>query len=200
MLMSCSLTGRESSPLFAADHPIFFRTGTMDWVHHVPVYVLNTLMFSVLSGPAFQFQACILTGIPGGVEYLLQVIEGEGLLSRALYKDYSSWINTHIRAPLGWLGGYICLVGWLRAWQAGGASLWQSIVFVGMGVHACWNAPFFGRQAIEANIVDIVNRFALVGGELKLPKVRALSGVVADADGAVNTKVMTVTRVNTPLV
>ena len=38
-------------------HPIFFKTGKMDWVHHVPVYILNTLMFSVLSGPVFQFQA-----------------------------------------------------------------------------------------------------------------------------------------------
>ena len=23
-------------------HPIFFKTGLMDWVHHVPVYILNT--------------------------------------------------------------------------------------------------------------------------------------------------------------
>ena len=34
----------------------------------------------------------------------------------------------------------------------------------------------FLPQAVEANIVDIVNRYSLVGGELKLPKVRALSG------------------------
>ena len=69
----------------------------MDWVHHVPLYVLNTLMFSVVSGPALQAQACILTGIPGGVDYLLQVFEGEGWLSRALYKELASFNNTHVR-------------------------------------------------------------------------------------------------------
>jgi hypothetical protein len=53
---------------------------------------------------------------------------------------------------------------------------------VAMGVHACWNAPFFGRQAVEANIVDIINRFNLVGGDLKLPKVRALSGKAAESN------------------
>jgi len=164
-------------------HPIFFKTGTMDWVHHIPVYTLNTLMFSVLSGPAFQLQACILTGIPGGVDYFLQVLEGEGLLSRALYKELGSWINTHIRAPLGWLSGYICLVGLYRASQAGEASSWQTIVFFLLGLHACWNAPFFCRQAVEANILDTVNRFRLVGGELKLPKVRALSGKAVDSKG-----------------
>ena len=35
-------------------HPIFFATGRMDWIHHVPVYILNTLMFSVRSLPTPQ--------------------------------------------------------------------------------------------------------------------------------------------------
>ena len=47
-----------------------------------------------------------------------------------------------------------------------------------------WNPPFFGRQTIEANIVDniIVNRFDLSGNSqdrqraVSLGKVRALSG------------------------
>eukprot|EP00966_Prymnesium_polylepis_P099213 2297947-Prymnesium_polylepis.2 len=155
-------------------HPIFFKTGKMDWIHHVPVYILNTMMFTVLTGPAFQAQVCILTGIPGGIDYLLQVVEGQGCLSRAIYKGWSSWINTYVRAPLAYLTGYVGILG--LCWQREEASLWQSVVCVLMGVHACWNAPFFGRQAVEANIVDIVNRHELVGGSLKLPKVRSLSG------------------------
>ena len=125
-------------------HPIFFKTGKMDWVHHVPVYVLNTLMFSVLSGPVFQFQACVLSGIPGGVDYLLQVFEGQGYLSRSLYKDWASWINIYVRAPFGYISGYVCIVGLFS--RLGEATIWQCVVFVGMGVHACWNAPFFCRQ------------------------------------------------------
>lgn len=160
-------------------HPIFFKTNVMDWIHHTPVYLLNTAMFSVLSGPVFQLQGLILTGFPGGLDYLLQALEGEGLLSRGLYKELASSINVYVRAPLGFVSGYICLVGlWHHSAES---TVWQSIVFIGMGVHACWNAPFFGRQAIEANIVDIVNRFSLVGGSLKLPRVRAFSGRSAEA-------------------
>ena len=59
-------------------HPIFFKTNVMDWIHHIPVYILNTLMFSTLSGPVFQLHAMILTGVPGGIEYFLLVLEGEG--------------------------------------------------------------------------------------------------------------------------
>jgi hypothetical protein len=45
-----------------------------------------------------------------------------------------------------------------------------------------WNPPFFGRQTIEANIVDIINRFDMAGNSqdrkkaVSLGKVRALSG------------------------
>ena len=49
-------------------HPIFFRTGAMDWIHHTPVYLCNALMFGCLSGDAFHLQALIMTGIPGGVD------------------------------------------------------------------------------------------------------------------------------------
>ena len=41
---------------------------------------------------------------------------------------------------------------------------------------------YFGRQAIEANVVDVINRFGLQGNDqdrkkaIKLPQVRALSG------------------------
>ena len=46
------------------------------------------------------------------------------------------------------------------------------------GVHAAWNPPYFCRQAVEANVVDVINRFSdsLTVGSIKLPKVRALSG------------------------
>ena len=30
-------------------HPIFFSTGRMDWIHHTPVYILNTLIFTIRS-------------------------------------------------------------------------------------------------------------------------------------------------------
>lgn len=155
-------------------HPIFFKTGTMDWVHHVPVYVVTTLMFSVPSCDAVHLQSLVLTGIPGGLDYFLQVLEGQGLLGRAAYKEHCCVINTWLRAPLGAVSAYVCLLGLYHGWAH--CTTWEAFVYFVLGIHAVWNPPFFCRQAVEANVVDCVNRFGLSTAELKLPKVRALSG------------------------
>lgn len=31
-------------------HVIAFQTNSMDWVHHIPLYILNTLMFATMAG------------------------------------------------------------------------------------------------------------------------------------------------------
>ena len=153
-------------------HPIFFKTGAMDWIHHVPVYILNTIMFSVPSCDAIHFQAFILCGVPGGIDYLLQVVETEGHLSRSYYKEVCAQINMWVRAPLGVISSYTMLVG--TYWGVHG--WYNQFVLVLLALHAFWNPPFFCRQAVEANTVDTINRFALESGSIKLPKVRALSG------------------------
>mmetsp|Transcript_46601 Transcript_46601/g.151401 ORF Transcript_46601/g.151401 Transcript_46601/m.151401 type:complete len:274 (+) Transcript_46601:252-1073(+) len=155
-------------------HPLFFNTNRMDVIHHVPVYVVNTLMFSVPSVDAIHLQSLILTGVPGGLDYLLQILEGEGLLSRAAYKELCAAINTYLRAPLGTISAFACLVGVLHAGDAIGG--YERCVYTLLGVHAAWNPPFFCRQAVEANVVDTVNRFGLEAGGIKLPAVRALCG------------------------
>lgn len=165
-------------------HPIFFRTGRMDWIHHTPVYILNVLLMGCLTSDVFELQAIIMTGIPGGLDYLLLVLEGEGAISRATYKSDSAYINNWFRAPVGFLSGYICLVGLLHqtSQQDTIVTNYQLFVFFFMGIHGMWNPPFFGRQTIEANIVDIINRFDMAGNSqdrkkaVSLGKVRALSG------------------------
>ena len=53
----------------------------------------------------FPLQAFILTGAPGGLDYLLLVLEGEGYLGRARYKHLSGNINNWVRGPLGFISG-----------------------------------------------------------------------------------------------
>ena len=132
-------------------HPVFFRTGKMDWIHHIPVYALNMLMFGCKFSDVFALQAIIMTGLPGGIDYFLLVLEGEGVIERATYKSLSAHINNWFRAPLGFIAGYSCLLGLLRQ-SHDDASSYQLFVFLFMGLHSCWNPPFFGRQTIEANV------------------------------------------------
>ena len=71
------------------------------------VYIVNFLMFGCLAGNIFCLQGIILTGLPGGLDYLLLVFEGEGWLGRARYKDLSANINNWFRAPLGFISGWV---------------------------------------------------------------------------------------------
>ena len=121
-----------------------------------------------------------MTGVPGGLDYLLLVFEGEGLMKRSTYKGISASINNWFRGPLGVISGYICLLGLWHQWEAPALTTYQITTFVGLGIHALWNPPFFGRQAIEANIVDTINRFEMVGKVHKgisLGQVRSKSGL-----------------------
>ena len=44
-------------------HPIFFKTGMMDWVHHVPVYILNTRAWAwLLPARPVSTQSGTITG------------------------------------------------------------------------------------------------------------------------------------------
>ena len=71
---SDAASGTPSQPFT----PTLPRAWRQDWIHHVPVYILNTLMFSVRAGDVILLQALVMTGIPGGVDYLLPVVEGDG--------------------------------------------------------------------------------------------------------------------------
>ena len=102
-------------------------------------------MFSVRMGDAVLLKALILCGIPGGIDYLLQVLEGEGKLSRGAYKDHCAQINTWMRTPLGCISGYALLAGTYHQWEQ--ATGYEACVFTLMGIHAAWNSHFFGRQA-----------------------------------------------------
>ena len=74
-----------------------------------------------------------------------QVLEGEGKLSRAAYKDACASVNTWMRTPLGCIAGYTLMAGLYAQWES--ASRHEAIVLGIMGPHCVWNALFFGRQA-----------------------------------------------------
>ena len=150
-------------------HPIFFKTGAMDWIHHVPVYILNTIMFSVPSCDAIHFQAFILCGVPG-IDYLLQVVETEGHVA-LLLQEVCAQINMWVRAPLGVISSYTMLVG--TYWGVHG--WYNQFVLVLLALHAFWNPLLLqaGRRAEHGRHDQSLR--SRVGID-QAAKVRALSG------------------------
>ena len=112
------------------------------------------------------------------------------MMTRASVKHYSSMINTWFRLPMGYASGLIAFVGVYHQYERI-TSTYQCVIFILMGIHAMWNAPFFGKNAIEANVVDTVNRFNLQGHSgtekrksLSLTRVQSLSGKVVKLKSA----------------
>ena len=93
-------------------------------------------------------QGFILSGAPGGLDYLLLVLEGQGVMSRSTYKHLSSHINTWVRGPLGFISGHTCLVGLYHQvggkWgRFGGCCGWE------ICVSSCWLCTVLAPTALE---------------------------------------------------
>jgi len=66
-----------------------------DWIHHVPVYVLNTLMFSILSGNVVSL--CVSMTIRGGVAVCVLKPDALLLAGRLAHRESMSMGPPYVR-------------------------------------------------------------------------------------------------------
>jgi len=123
-------------------HPVYFNTEAekiCDWIHHVHHYILNILMFGCLFSDAFALQALVMTGLPGYLDSVLLILEGEGKIKKATHK---AWISNQllIRIPVGFIAGYLCNLGLWRQYDQplNPPSTYQVFVFLFMGIYGTW--------------------------------------------------------------
>lgn len=85
-----------------AYHCLFFRLPTADIVHHA-VFVVVLCGFAIpfkhVGGVSNNFGCFFLSGLPGGINYILLVLVREGRLAPLTQKAWDAWINTWIRGP-----------------------------------------------------------------------------------------------------
>ena len=155
-------------------HPIAFGPlKPIDWIHHIPNYICTMLSFSFYWNGNLNLSVFALTGLPGGVDYVLLVCVGQGWQSRYSYKRWSARINVWLRAPLACATAYIGLASLAHQWA--GTSWGQVAVTLLLNGHSLWNGPFFMRNTVEAFVVEVVNAHKLGGEErLSLGKVQKL--------------------------
>jgi hypothetical protein len=127
----------------------------MDWIHHIPAYMVSGLSLFFLWGGNFAFAHFVVVGLPGGIDYALLVALGQGWISREAYKGYCATINVWIRCSLGQMTAFIGLLGLYNQWND--TSTLQRVVSVGHAVHNYWNTLFFMRQAVEAHVLSTLS-------------------------------------------
>lgn len=128
-----------------------FKLSAADYFHHglfIPTIALPGQLFRW--GPLSNFQAFFISGLPGGIDYLLLGLQKVGKLDHMLEKRVNANLNTWLRAPGILISTTLCYQGLLYGHC--GRSLpdllrppmWAMLLQVCLPPY---NALYFGKQA-----------------------------------------------------
>lgn len=129
-----------------------FRLSAADYFHHgvfIPTIALPGLIY--VWGPLSNFQAFFISGLPGGIDYLLLGLQKVGMLSHLTEKRVNANLNIWLRLPGILIATVLCFQGVLYA--RSGARLpeqlrppaWAMLLQL---VLPPYNAIYYGKQAV----------------------------------------------------
>jgi hypothetical protein len=98
-------------------HPLAFKTNRMDWIHHIPAYLVQFTTLCFLWGGNINFGHFAVMGLPGMLDYAFLVALGQGLLSRQTYKGYCGSINLWLRCPIAIASGFLGTLSLGHQWE-----------------------------------------------------------------------------------
>jgi hypothetical protein len=98
-------------------HPLAFKTNRMDWIHHIPAYIVQFSTINFLWGGNINFGHFAIVGLPGLLDYALLVALGQGLVSRQTYKTHCATINVWMRCPLAISSAFLGLLSLSHQWE-----------------------------------------------------------------------------------
>ena len=90
-------------------HVLAFRPlPQVEWVHHVlMIGVVGPVVFYYARGAIIDYCSFFLSGLPGGIDYVMLALVKNGRISKEVEKRVNSGINTWMRTPFGVVGAYI---------------------------------------------------------------------------------------------
>ena len=129
---SCSFAGTPCASKVGLDltvgihlwHALAYALKPIDWIHHLPTYVVCAIGLYVPFGPGLNFALLALMGVPGGIDYLLLVLVKLGLLNPLVEKSANQSLNVWLRCPIAVISAYVYIVGagtWRRRSDPGQA-------------------------------------------------------------------------------
>eukprot|EP00041_Stephanoeca_diplocostata_P024777 m.636663 g.636663 ORF g.636663 m.636663 type:complete len:260 (-) comp22599_c0_seq1:2615-3394(-) len=128
-------------------HCIAFKLSVADIVHHlVFVSILCGLgiAFKTRGGIANNFGCFFLSGLPGGLDYILLVLKCEGYIGKMTEKRLNRYIQQWIRGPSMSIYGFIAWTAWRRGHTA---HLHGAVVFLVAFLHF-FNGVYYADEAV----------------------------------------------------
>lgn len=127
-----------------------------DWLHHILMIGIGLpIGWATDSNSLLGYSLFFMTGLPGGIDYVLLFLVRNGWLQKETEKNINAWLNTWIRSP-GCIS-HVTLTILLASTRDTLYSMsWFGCMLV--AVLTYWNGQYFMRQVVENN--------ALHGGRL----------------------------------
>eukprot|EP00758_Cryptobia_borreli_P012125 Tbor_TRINITY_DN5719_c2_g1::TRINITY_DN5719_c2_g1_i1::g.20386::m.20386 len=131
-------------------HILAFSLSNADIFHHIVfagVLSLGSIPVKGQIGIAMNYTCFFLSGLPGGIHYLILVLYYQGYVSRAFEKRVFTFINVYIRGP-----SMVAMATlWWCNYQAGNIiceEIWALFVLLGF-----INGQYYNQQAVESAAV-----------------------------------------------
>ena len=119
-----------------------------DWLHHI-VMIFFTLPMGLYfnCGPIMGHSLFFLTGLPGGINYLLLFLQRNNLIEKKTQKYYNYQLNIWIRQP-GCIATSILALLYYNKYV--NKNDYLSLFFVSyIGISQYWNGVYFMEQVVR---------------------------------------------------
>ena len=131
-------------------HVLFFKNLTwIDWLHHI-VSAFSCGLLAVIFdwGPLLNAMIFFLTGLPGGIDYLMLLLVKMGKMDSIVEKKYNTYLNLYLRMPGLLITSALTWAGMCYSYDLFDPWQWRAACFV--CVANAWNGIFFCHRVVAS--------------------------------------------------
>ena len=148
---ACSMVGNSATIALHLYHMIAFKVTAADLFHHfvfVGCLCGPAIPFKQVAGVSVNLSCFFLSGLPGGMDYVMLVLMYEGKITRATEKKWFSIINVYLRGPSMVVYTYLC---WIALYNHTYNAPFPLALLV--AVLHFFNGQYYSKQAVESAAV-----------------------------------------------
>ena len=146
-----TMVGNSATIALHLYHMMAFKVTQADLFHHltfVGCLCGPAIPFKQVGGIAINLSCFFLSGLPGGIDYVMLVLVYEGKMAKATEKKWFSIINAYFRGPSMVVYAYL---GWLALYHGNYCAPLPFAILI--AVLHFFNGQYYSKQAVESAAV-----------------------------------------------
>ena len=124
---------------------MFKKVEMIDWIHHIVMCSVLSISYYVENSTTIaHYLLFFVTGLPGGIDYILLILVKYGKINSMTEKELNSLINIWIRSPGIIVGTYIINLQCNKNIMV--VEYWIKILVI---ISFIWNAQYFTKRVVQ---------------------------------------------------